>query len=311
MWQRVVVNPSGRIVFMAMTLVALILLGLVGAGTTFVDDGQRWVPAIIAVLAGVAFVLLVLVSFSGMIYCLRFINVALLAMTGVGAAVFDGMLFHTAEDSQPPIFLVVCSSILVTYLFGMALLLVPNPHSDLAHRMHPYVAEADLGDITLTGHQHKRGRKRIKHREISIFEDWPAPVPFPAQALYSYKTNAESELTFHRGDQLVILDCRGNWWQARHPKTQMVGFVPNNYIQVLQKARVSKSFEAKDQDEVTVTEGQIIEIMEVHEFMCLVRSVDGKIGSVPTENLDVDPVNLSTLNIAPEPAHTPSGANRK
>ncbi|PJF18219.1 Tyrosine-protein kinase, partial [Paramicrosporidium saccamoebae] len=202
----------------------------------------------------------------------------------------DGVLFGTVEEA--PKVLILAVSGLAVYLLGMAALLVPDAHSDLAHRMHPFVAEANLGDIKpSTVKTSKHGRKRIKHREVSIFEDWPAPVPFPAKALYSYRTASGSELPFSRGDELIILDCRGNWWQARNPKTNMTGFVPSNYIQVAQKAKVCKSFDAKDPDEVPVLEGQLIEVMEVHDLMSLVRTVDGKIGSVPTENIEVHPPN--------------------
>lgn len=293
---RVTVNPSGRTLFLALVLVALLLTGVLGVAIAGVDAPQRWLPALAAVIAALAFIYLLAVAFSGLLYCLRLINVTLMGALAIGAAVIDGMLFQFLEHR--PVLLVISVSVLVIYLVGMALLLLPDPHSDLAHRMHPFVAEADLGDITLdtTGRTHRRhGKKRIKHREVSIFEDWPAPVPFPAQALYSYRTGTESELSFSRGDQLIILDCRGNWWQAKHPKTGRSGFVPSNYIQVLQKAKVRKSFEAKDQDETSVLEGQEIEVMEVHEFMSLVRSVDGKIGSVPTDCLVVDPINLTTL----------------
>lgn len=39
---------------------------------------------------------------------------------------------------------------------------------------------------------------------------------------------------------------------------------------------------AGGQDELVVEEGQVIEVMEVHEAACLCRGVDGKIGSVPS-----------------------------
>lgn len=289
-WQRVVSNPPGRIVFLALTLADLLLVGLIGVGTMLAAEGARWLPGAAAVMAALAMLLLLGVCFSGIVYALRFLNVAFLAIMGVSCLVIEAMLLSNGEAS---VLVSGATGILSLYLLAMAGILFPDAHSDMAHRMHPFVAEHELGDITLTGVAGtRRGRKRIKHREVSIFEDWPAPVPFSAKALYSYRTKVDSELPFARGDQLVILDCRGNWWQARHPVTGQVGFVPSNYIQVQRKALVSKSFEAKSQDEVTVIQGQTVEVMEVHEFMCLVRSVNGKIGSVPTESLEVDPAGL-------------------
>lgn len=290
---RVIVNPGGRFIFLALTLTSLVVLGLVGATISTVPEPHRWLPAIGAVLAGLAFLLLMAAMWFAPIYCLRLINVSFLALMAIAAGVVDGMLFQRIGD--PSIFIVISISILVVYLIAMAIILLPDPHSDFAHRFHPFIADVDINDITITGSKHKHGRRRIKHREVSIFEDWPAPVPFPAQALYTYRTNMDSELSFHRGDQLIILDCRGNWWQAKHPKTHKTGFVPSNYIQVLQKGRVVKTFESKDQDEVTILEGQEIEVMEIHEHMSLVRNVDGKIGSVPTDCIHVDPINLTSL----------------
>jgi hypothetical protein len=287
---RVISNPPGRIIFLALVLVTLLLMGLLGVGIVYVEEQHRWLPVIVAVLGALAFGLLIFVTFSGMVYCLRIFNIVLLLLIGLAMAAVDGVLFGTVEEA--PKVLILAVSGLAVYLLGMAALLVPDAHSDLAHRMHPFVAEANLGDMKPpTAKTSKHGRKRIKHREVSIFEDWPAPVPFPAKALYSYRSASGSELPFSRGDELTILDCRGNWWQARNPKTNMTGFVPSNYIQVEQKAKVCKSFDAKDPDEVPVLEGQLIEVMEVHDLMSLVRTVDGKIGSVPTANIEVHPPN--------------------
>lgn len=293
-WQRVIPNRRGRIIFLVFTLADLLLVGLIGLGIMWAPEGSRWLPGTAIIMGILAMSLLLSIAFSGMMYSLRFANVAFLAIMGAVALVIEGMLLG-AEDIS--VLLVGSVGILTLHLFAMALVLFPDSHSDIAHRLHPFVAEHELGDITLTGVAAiKRGRKRIKHREVSIFEDWPAPVPFPAKALYTYRTGVSSELPFSRGDQLTILDCRGNWWQAKHPISGGVGFVPSNYIKVLQQASVKKSFEAKSQDEVTIIQGQTVEVMEVHEFMCLVRSVDGKIGSVPTDSLEVDPTPLSTMS---------------
>lgn len=282
---RVISNPPGRIIFLALSLGALLLLGLLGVGVFLTEEEHRWLPATAAVLGALAFSLLTAITFSGMLYCLRIFNIVFLLIMGLAAVAVDGVLFKTL---QPPSGLLIFSiSTLALYLLGMAAILIPDAHSDLAHRMHPFVAEGDMGgELPSHPKPSKHGKKKIKHREVSIFEDWPAPVPFPAKALYSYRTATGSELPFSRGDPLVILDCRGNWWQARNSEGR-TGFVPSNYIQVERKGKVKRTYEGKDQDEVSVKEGQLIEVMEVHEFMSLVRTVDGKIGSVPTDCLDV------------------------
>lgn len=141
--------------------------------------------------------------------------------------------------------------------------------------------------------QHHR---EIRHKTMAIFHDWPAPEPFAARALHAFHSSSQSELSFTKGDALTILDCRGNWWQARNPDTGAIGFVPSNFVAVQQKGRVvadavpaarSESTEPSAADELEVHAGQTIEVMEVHEKACLCRGVDGRIGSVPTECIEL------------------------
>ncbi|CDS14234.1 hypothetical protein LRAMOSA06404 [Lichtheimia ramosa] len=58
------------------------------------------------------------------------------------------------------------------------------------------------------------------------------PQRFPtATALHTYQANPEdpSELSFSKGDELEILDRKGNWWQARK-QDGATGIVPSNYF---------------------------------------------------------------------------------
>lgn len=117
-----------------------------------------------------------------------------------------------------------------------------------------------------------------------VLKLWPKADPFPVRALYTFKTESRSELPFRKGDTVTVLDCRGKWWQAQ--KDDRVGFIPSNYVSVLLKARVSSTFTASEDDQVSVMKDQIIEVMEKYEEKCLVRTVEGKIGAVPTDRLD-------------------------
>ena len=191
----------------------------------------------------------------------------------------------------------------------IAAILAAPPGSRIANTLHPFViASNHPHQPHHHHHHHKRTKKRVKHREVSIFQDFPAPIPFPARALYAYTSTTPNEVSFGKGDQLVILDCRGNWWQAKHPHTGVVGFVPSNYIQVIQKAKVTASHTATAEDEISVVEGQIVEVMEIHEMACLIRGVDGAIGSIPTECLEViDETNKETTdNPSMKPTQSPA-----
>ena len=118
-----------------------------------------------------------------------------------------------------------------------------------------------------------------------ILKMWPKAESFPVRALYSFKSTVTSELPFKKGDSITVLDCRGRWWQAQ--KDDRIGFIPSNYVSVNQKASVISSYTSTDEEEVSVTKDQIVEVMEIHEEKCLVRNVEGKIGSVPTNRLEL------------------------
>ena len=117
-----------------------------------------------------------------------------------------------------------------------------------------------------------------------VLKMWPKADPFPVRALYHFKTDSTNELPFRKGDILSVLDCRGKWWQAQ--KDERVGFIPSNYVAVILKGRVKSSFTAIEDDQVSLIKDQIVEVMEHYEEKCLVRNVEGKIGAVPTEQLD-------------------------
>lgn len=163
-------------------------------------------------------------------------------------------------------------------------------------------AKENLNIPSMMEEKTKKSKRRIRHREITILQDWPDPQPFSAQALYTFDASSTSELGFQKGDKLEILDCRGNWWNAKIHGTDQTGFVPSNFIQVLQKAKVTRNHEPENIDEVQVGEGEIVEVMESYPFASLIRNVGGKMGSIPTECLDFI---HSIAIIPPSPSWTP------
>jgi Variant SH3 domain len=65
----------------------------------------------------------------------------------------------------------------------------------------------------------------------------PAESPNPneriIQALYAYKAESQDELSFQKGERLVVFDAPSsetNWFRARNDHGQ-VGLVPRNYVQ--------------------------------------------------------------------------------
>jgi hypothetical protein len=171
------------------------------------------------------------------------------------------------------------------------LLLIPSS-GPATKNFHPFVVGGKRRKVS------SHSQKKVVKEVHSVFEDWPDPVPFPVTTLYTFAPTSPSELGFAKGQHLMVLDCRGNWWQAEDPSTGNIGFIPSNFVQVLQKSRVTKRYLATSDDEASIQEGQVVEVMEHHEFLSLVRNVEGRIGSVPTACLELIPdVALEKLKV--------------
>jgi hypothetical protein len=56
-------------------------------------------------------------------------------------------------------------------------------------------------------------------------------------ALYLYDSRAEGDLSFGKGDRMVLLDdSNSDWWYVRHVKSGERGYVPRNFVAPLQSA---------------------------------------------------------------------------
>lgn len=249
-----------------------------------VAQGVKVWPLILSVVVlSLAILLTVFTATTATIFRLHRLNFAGFASIGVLLLVFEFLL--TLQDTKGHDLTLAHTGNIGGALILLAtglVLLIPSTMS-VSQNIHPFV----LGGS-------KKTRKSVSpqnaHREVqSVFEDWPDPEPFPVTTLYNFQTTSASELVFNKGENLVVLDCRGNWWQAQNPRTSAVGFVPSNFVQVLQKAKVTKRHLASSDDEASIQEGQVVEVMEHHELLSLVRTVEGKIGSVPTACLEVLP----------------------
>lgn len=67
------------------------------------------------------------------------------------------------------------------------------------------------------------------------------------QALYDFESTNRNEMSFRKGERLLVADYRGNWWRAARKTTSNAnhadmtdyGFIPSNFIQVIRKAKVT------------------------------------------------------------------------
>merc|ERR1719431_2509423 len=54
-------------------------------------------------------------------------------------------------------------------------------------------------------------------------------------ALYDYDARTAEDLSFKKGEHLIIIDDnQGDWWYARSKSTSREGYIPSNYIAKLQ-----------------------------------------------------------------------------
>ncbi|XP_016004314.1 tyrosine-protein kinase HCK isoform X1 [Rousettus aegyptiacus] len=49
-------------------------------------------------------------------------------------------------------------------------------------------------------------------------------------ALYDYEAIHHEDLSFQKGDKMVVLEESGEWWKARCLTTQKEGYIPSNYV---------------------------------------------------------------------------------
>lgn len=64
------------------------------------------------------------------------------------------------------------------------------------------------------------------------------PIPPGAKvfvALYDYDARTDEDLSFKKGEHLIILnDTQGDWWFARSKATKLDGYIPSNYVAKLE-----------------------------------------------------------------------------
>ena len=50
-------------------------------------------------------------------------------------------------------------------------------------------------------------------------------------ALYDYDARTDEDLSFKKGEHLIIVnDTQGDWWYARSKVTKLEGYIPSNYV---------------------------------------------------------------------------------
>ncbi|KAJ3360064.1 hypothetical protein GGF32_008651 [Allomyces javanicus] len=120
----------------------------------------------------------------------------------------------------------------------------------------------------------------------------PRKVETCAVALYEYQATDGSELDLRKGQVVHLVPDDGGepndgWIKVRHGGRQ--GFVPHNYVQVLDAvgpdtafAQALFAYQAQNDDEVSVQEGDLMEVLKKDVDGWMEVSVNGRIGQIPT-----------------------------
>ncbi|KAJ3373119.1 hypothetical protein GGF31_001106 [Allomyces arbusculus] len=113
-----------------------------------------------------------------------------------------------------------------------------------------------------------------------------------AVALYEYQATDGSELDLRKGQVVRLVPDDGGepndgWIKVRHGSRQ--GFVPHNYVQVLGEvgpdiafAQALFAYQAQNDDEVSVQEGDLMEVLKKDVDGWMEVSVNGRTGQIPT-----------------------------
>ena len=78
----------------------------------------------------------------------------------------------------------------------------------------------------------------------------PLPPPPPPDtgkekdvfvALYDYAARTADDLSFRKGDRLIIINnSDGDWWQAQLVGSNLVGYIPSNYVARVQSIQAEE-----------------------------------------------------------------------
>ncbi|MCI4377593.1 hypothetical protein PGIGA_G00205300 [Pangasianodon gigas] len=105
-------------------------------------------------------------------------------------------------------------------------------------------------------------------------------------ALFSYEAENKNELSFKKGEKLVILDENGEWWKAKSLSSSKVGLIPSNYIK-LEESMDSKDWYFKNISRIAAERDLLAPANKPGAF--LIRQSETTAGSYSMSVRDVGP----------------------
>ncbi|CAO2578263.1 Tyrosine-protein kinase HCK, partial [Lemmus lemmus] len=111
-------------------------------------------------------------------------------------------------------------------------------------------------------------------------------------ALYDYEAIHGEDLSFQKGDQMVILEESGEWWRARSLATRKEGYIPSNYVARVNSLETEEWFfkgtSRKDAERQLLAPGNVL-----GSFM--IRDSETTKGSYSLSVRDYDPQHGDTV----------------
>ncbi|XP_032460984.1 tyrosine-protein kinase HCK isoform X5 [Phocoena sinus] len=111
-------------------------------------------------------------------------------------------------------------------------------------------------------------------------------------ALYDYEAIHHEDLSFQKGDQMVVLEESGEWWRARSLATWKEGYIPSNYVARVNSLETEewffKGISRKDAERQLLAPGNVL-----GSFM--MRDSETTKGSYSLSVRDYDPQHGDTV----------------
>ncbi|XP_044119200.1 tyrosine-protein kinase HCK isoform X1 [Neovison vison] len=111
-------------------------------------------------------------------------------------------------------------------------------------------------------------------------------------ALYDYEAIHHEDLSFQKGDQMVVLEESGEWWKARSLVTRKEGYIPSNYVARINTLETEewffKDISRKDAERQLLAPGNVL-----GSFM--IRDSETTKGSYSLSVRDYDPQHRDTV----------------
>ncbi|KFO31488.1 Tyrosine-protein kinase HCK [Fukomys damarensis] len=115
---------------------------------------------------------------------------------------------------------------------------------------------------------------------------------FIVVALYDYDAVHREDLSFQKGDQMVVLEEFGEWWRARSLATRKEGYIPSNYVACVNSLETEewffKGISRKDAERQLLAPGNML-----GSFM--IRDSETTKGSYSLSIRDYDPQQGDTV----------------